>query len=100
MNRWLRRCNQRFQFTAPLLKWFAAQVAVSMAEQIEEHDRSRRFARKQLHPRCSRMQSQLQRVKVERISFYDNDLAIEHAAGRQRCAQRVFQLRKISVQRL
>ena len=36
MDGWRRRCNQRFQFAAPVLKGLAPKIPISQAKQIEE----------------------------------------------------------------
>src|SRR5215467_11774279 len=46
------------------------------------------------------MQAKLQRVEVESIVPDDDNLAIEHAAGRQSRADRLQQLGKVAVERL
>src|ERR1051325_4585738 len=46
------------------------------------------------------MQAQLQQVKVEAVRRGDHDLAVDHAAVRQRADQPVVQLRKVAIQRL
>ena len=61
----------------------AAQIPISLAEQIEKHDRRRDFSRKKLHPRLRGMNAQLQRIEVERAILGDDDFAVEHAARGQ-----------------
>ena len=46
------------------------------------------------------MQAQLQRVEVEPARRRDDDLAVEHAAVRQRVEQRRVQLGKVAIERL
>ena len=58
--------EQRLQHAPPLSERHAAQIAVPLAEQVEEHDRRRDLLRQQLHARRRRMKAQLQRVEVER----------------------------------
>src|SRR6266702_148742 len=71
-----------------------------MTEQVEEYEGCGSLPRQQIYPRRGRMQSKLQRIKVERIAAYDDNLAIEHAAAWQCRTQWLQQLRKVSVQRL
>ena len=73
--------EQRFQLLAPLLERFATQIAVALAEQVEEHDRCRDLLGQKLHPRRGRMKAELQRLEVEAAILGDDDLAIEHATG-------------------
>ena len=68
---------------APLLERFAAQIAVALAEQVEEHDGCRDLLGQQLHPRCGRMKAELQRLEIEPAILGDDDFAIEHATRRQ-----------------
>ena len=44
-----------------------AQIAIALAEQIEEHDRGRNLLSKQLHARRGRVKAQLQRIEVEAV---------------------------------
>ena len=64
-------------------KAVAAQIPVSLAEQIEEHDRRRDLLRQKLHPRRGGMNAKLQRIEVERVILGDDDFAVEHAARGQ-----------------
>ena len=79
---------------SPICERHAAQIPVSLAKQIEEHDRRRDFSRQKLHPRLRGMNAQLQRIEVERVILGDDDFAIEHAARGQLRAERLEQFRE------
>ena len=85
---------------APLAERHVAQVAVAVAEQIEEDDRRRDLRRQQLHARRRRVNALLQHLEVERPSRDDDDLAVEDAALGQLGAQRLDQLGEVAVERL
>jgi hypothetical protein len=84
MDRWLRRCKQRFQLAAPGLEWLASQIAVSPAQQVKEHKRRWSLLREQIHTRSGRMEAQLQRFEVQSFIPDDDNLSVEDAAPRQR----------------
>src|SRR5579859_6937144 len=50
VDRWRRSGQNMFQLPPPLLKGFATEVAVALAEQVKEHHRCRRSLRKELYP--------------------------------------------------
>ena len=78
----------------------AAHVAAVGGEQIERDELRRRLLRELGDARRGRMQPELQRVEVEAARRRDHDLAVEHAAGRQRVEKRGVQLGKVAIERL
>src|SRR5580704_10272704 len=54
-----RRAKQRFQLLPALLKRLAAQIPLSLAKQVEEHNRCRCLLRQQLHPGSCWMYAEL-----------------------------------------
>src|SRR4051794_37255474 len=77
---------------APGFKWLAHQGAALVRKKVECNERSRRFLGELGYARGSRMQAKLQRVKVEAARTRDDDLAVEHASGRQPRRQGVVQV--------
>ena len=91
--------KQRLQLAAALLKRLAPQIAIALAEQVEEHDGRRDLLGEQLHARRGRMEAELQRLEIEAAIPGDDDFAVEHAAGGQLRQQRLEQLGKVAVER-
>ena len=61
-----------------------ADVAAVDREQIEGDERRRRLRGQLRDPRRGRVQAQLQAIEVEPVRPGDDDLAVDHAAGRER----------------
>ena len=80
--------SSRFQLARAVLERLAPQIAIAVAEQVEEHNRCRHLLRQQLHARGRRMQAKLQRIEVEPAVPRDDDLAVQNAALGQCRAQR------------
>src|SRR5688572_3151091 len=77
----------------------AAQIAIAGCNQIERHERRRRLLRELRHARRGRMEPELQRIEVEPLWRRDDDLAVNHASGRDLVEKRVVQLREVPVER-
>src|SRR5207249_4715967 len=78
----------------------AGDDAVALAEQVEEHHRSRHLPRQLLHARRRRVQPELQRLEVEPRLTSDHDLAVEHTSLGQLGLQWSDELGEIPLERL
>ena len=100
VQRRLRAAEQPLEPRAPLgLRQRHRRLAAG-AEQVERDEARRRLLRELRDSRRGGMDALLQRVEVEPARRHDDDLAVEHAALRQRVVQRLLELGEVAVQRL
>ena len=98
VQRRLRLAEQRFQPAATLEERLGAQIALALAQQVEEHHGRGDLLRQELHARCRGVHAQLQRVEVECAALGHHDLTVAHALLGQAGLQRLEQLRKVAIQ--
>ena len=98
MNRRLRAAEASLQQRASLAKRDAAQIAIAVAQQIEEDDRRRDLRGQKLHARGRRVNALLQHLEVEAGAAHQDDLAVEHAALGQLRLQRLDDLGEIPIE--
>ncbi len=72
----------------------------AFAQEVECDEARRGFLREPGDARRRRVDALLKRVEVEPARGHHDDLAIQHAARRQRVVQRLLQLGEVPVQRL
>ena len=77
-----------------------SQILVVDRQQVPGDEARRRLGRQHADPRFGRVDAKQQGPEIERAVAGDDDLAIEHAALRERCAERCGKLRKVAVEGL
>ena len=82
-----------------LALWGIYQAPAFCGEQIERHERRRRLRRELHHARLCGVEAQLQRIEIQSLRTGDNDLAVDHAAGRKLSQKGLVQFGKIAVKR-
>jgi hypothetical protein len=82
---------------APLQERPSSEVLVVQSQQVKCHKARRRPCGQQLHPAGRRVDALLKCVEIEPVSVgpHQDDLAVEHAAGRQVCLQCFHQFREV-----
>jgi hypothetical protein len=100
MDRRIGPLEQRLECSTPLAEGSAAEVAISLAEQVEEHHRCGSFAGQLRHARRRGMEAKLERLEVETSVAHDDDLSVQHAALRELCLQRIDELGEVALERL
>ena len=93
--------RERFQRLAPYLQRGVDQrPAMVVDEQVENDVQRGMLARKLLDATLRRMDAHQQLVERQRLSFGDDELAVEHAPSRRQCGQRGHDFGKVALERL
>ena len=70
-------------------------VVVAEGQQVERDEGRRRLLGEHAHPRVGRVDALLQRLEIQAVVGGDDDLAVDHAALRQLCLDRLDQFGEV-----
>lgn len=79
-------------------EWPSAEIFVSLAQEIPQHEGGRALFGEKLDARCSRMDAELQGLEVEAGLTGDDELSVDHRSGRELLQDRGFELGKVAIQ--
>jgi hypothetical protein len=90
--------EQRFKVGAAFFESLAAEVALGLAEEIEEHDGGWGLLGEEFDPGGSGMDAELERFKIEMAAVGDDEFAVENAVAGELGAKRVEEFGEIAVE--